>query len=115
MDINSVTTGGFSISGGFTTDVGDTVTAGYAIASGDINISDADARKIARYVWNEKLENNYIARELMRLFASVLGSKVSGMDSLLPDFLSLDGTKTRVKYQTDEFGNRKTQIILDLD
>ena len=66
--VNNLVTRGY----GSFSNIGDVVTAGYG--SGDNNvISDADASKIASYVWNEVLEDGKQARELMRLFAAALG------------------------------------------
>lgn len=116
MDMNSVTTSGYSISGGFITSIGDIVTSGYTIASGEINITDADARKIAQFVWKENLESTVKAKELMRLFASVLGGYSDRFANQTPRFFSpFDETKIRVQYYTDEQGNRIKQLVMDLD
>ena len=109
--INSTITQGLGISGGFEAPVGDTLALGYSF--GTANISDADAAKIARYVWDKVLDDGYMAKELMRLFASALGGEASGLDSLAPLYKALDGNKNSITATTDEYGNR-TSITLDL-
>jgi len=105
--VNNLVTRGY----GSFSNVGDVVTAGYS--SGDNNvISDADAAKIASYVWAEILENGKEARELMRLFAAALGGKASGLP-FSPVYQSLDGLTDRITATTDKNGNR-TSITLDL-
>lgn len=106
--INNLVTRGY----GSFSNIGDVVTAGYS--SGDSSIiSDADASKIASYVWREILDNGLEAQQLMRLFASALGGEASGLQELAPIYKSLSGSKNRITATTDEFGNR-TSITLDL-
>jgi len=107
MSIGTITTRGL---GSFTT-IKDYITRGYSI--GDTNIiSDADASKIAQYVWKEILENSLQAKELMRIIASSAAGKVSGMEGNRPIFLGVDGTQQRITAETDKNGNR-TGITLD--
>lgn len=101
MSIATLVTRGFGTFG----NIGDVVTAGYA--SGDNNvISDQDAEKIALKVWEQILDGDNQAQQLMRLFAAVLGGKVSGMDSGEPAFRNLLDTKDVYKMKTDKKGNR---------
>ena len=107
--VNNVITRGF----GSFSNVGDVVTAGFS--SGDNNIiSDADAAKIASYVWAEILENGKKASTMMRLMLSANTGLVSGMPGE-PIFLSNDGSKTRIRMITDENGNRLKVVVLDGD
>ena len=94
--------------------VSDIVTYGYA--SGDNNvISDQDAQKIANAVWKETLDGQNQAKQLMRLFAAVLGGKVSGFEDNKPAFRNLLDTKDVIQMVTDSKGNRVQAIILDLN
>ena len=106
--VNNLVTRGY---GSFAT-VNDVVTAGYA--SGDSSIiSDADAAKIASYVWREILEDGKEAQELMRGFAAALLAKASGLDGFAPQYRDLADSKNRIDAQTDKYGNR-TSVDLDL-
>lgn len=110
MSISTIVTRGFGTFG----TIADVVRAGYN--SGDSSIiSDADAAKIAQYVWKEIVADSYEAQQLMRLFAAVLGGVVSGMDGLVPTFKNLANNKVVIKMQTDSAGNRKKTLELDLD
>jgi len=107
--VNNLVTRGY---GSFST-VNDVVTAGYA--SGDSSIiSDADAAKIASYVWREVLEDGHQAQEMMRLFAAVLGGLLDKVGNQTPEFKSLDGSKVRLKMATDGTGNRTKRLEIDL-
>jgi len=65
--INNLVTRGY---GSFST-VGDIVTAGYA--SGDSSIiSDADASKIATYVWEYIIFGGFQAQDIMKLIPNML-------------------------------------------
>ena len=108
MSISTITSRGFGTFG----TIGDVVTAGYS-QTVSISISDADAEKIALYVWQKQLENGYQAQELMRLFASALGAKASGLDADTPLYRDLADSKNRITAVTDKNGNR-TSITLDL-
>ena len=92
--------------------IGKVVTAGFA-QSNAISITDADAEKIANYVWQKVLDNGLQAQQLMRLFASAMGGEASGLDSLAPIYRSLADDKDRITATTDKYGNR-TSITLDL-
>jgi hypothetical protein len=110
MSVNTLVTRGFGTFGS----IGDIVTAGYA--SGDDSIiSDQDAEKIAVKVWEHVLDGSNQAQQLMRLFAAVLGGKVSGMEGGEPAFRNLADTKTVIKMNTDKNGNRQISVTLDLD
>ena len=106
--VNNLVTRGY----GSFSNIGDVVTAGYSSGDNDI-ISDADASKIASYVWEHILEDGNEAQELMRLMVSAMAGLVSGMNNNNPIFKSLDGTKDRITATTDKNGNR-TSITLDL-
>jgi hypothetical protein len=79
--------------------------AGLVQVSGGSGASAAD-------VWNELVENNHSARELMRLFASVFLGKVSGAGTGTESFRDIDDTKDRVVATVDTSGNR-TNIVVD--
>ena len=107
--VNNTVTRGF----GSFSNIGDVVTAGYA--SGDNNIiSDADASKIANYVWKEVLEDGTEAKEMMRLFAAILGGLLSKVGNETPEFRSMDDSKVRLRYSTDSIGNRIKLLLKDL-
>ena len=92
--------------------IGDIVKAGYS--SGDNNvISDQDAQKIALKVWEQVLDGSNQAQQLMRVFAAVLGGKVSGFEDNRPAFRNLADTKDVVTMVTDDKGNRVRAIVLD--
>lgn len=106
--VNNLITRGY----GSFSNINDVVTAGYS--SGDSSIiSDADAAKIASYVWREILESGFEAQELMRLFAAALGGKASGLQSDNPKYRSLADDKNRITAVTDKYGNRDS-VDLDL-
>jgi hypothetical protein len=110
VSIATIVTDGFGTFGS----IGEIVTGGFA--SGDNNvISDQDAQKIANAVWNKNLDGMNKADQLMRLFAAVLGGKVSGMDGRKPAFRNLLDTKDVIEMVTDKHGNRVNAIILDLN
>jgi len=67
-------------------------------------------------VWNYKLESGVSAKQMMRLFAAVLGGWAKGLDSENPAFSSpWNEDKIRLQYATDKSGNRITQMVIDLD
>lgn len=110
MSISTIVTRGFGTFGS----IGEIVTAGFA--SGDNNvISDQDAIKIANKVWATNLDGLNSAGNLMRLFAAVLGGKVSGFEDNKPAFRNLLDTKDVIEMVTDSKGNRVRAIILDLN
>ena len=74
-------------------------------------ISDADAAKIATYVWNEVLDDGVTAKEMMRLMAAVLLGKATGLPNS-PVFRSIGDVKDRVSATTDKNGNR-SDVTLD--
>jgi hypothetical protein len=108
MSIGTLVTRGYGSFGS----IGKVVTAGYS-QSNTISITDADANKIAQFVWERILENGYQAQEMMRLFASGVGGLVSGMEANNPVFKGLDTSKNRITAETDKTGNRIT-ITYDL-
>ncbi len=70
----------------------------------------------AAQVWNYKLESGVTAKQMMRLFAAVLGGWVDQVGNHTPRFSSpFDESKIRLQYGTDDVGNRITQVVLDLD
>lgn len=92
--------------------IGRIVTAGYSQDT-TVSISDADAVKIANFVWQKVLDNGLQAQQLMRLLASAAGGEASGLDKLNPVYRSLADDKNRITATTDKYGNR-TSITLDL-
>ena len=56
--------------------------------------------------WAVTLEGTYTAADLVRIMASVLAGKVSGMDAGTPTFRSVDDTADRVSAVTTTTGNR---------
>jgi hypothetical protein len=113
MSIESTLTQGLGISGGYSAPIGDMLTQGYAFGDDSI-ISDADAQKIANYVWAQLLEDGKSAEQLMRGFAAALLAKASGLDGFAPQYRDLADTKDRIDAQTDKYGNRSS-VTLDLD
>ena len=108
MSVATIVSRGFGTFGS----VGKVVSAGYS--SGDNNIiSDQDAAIIAKKVWEEVLDGQNQAKQLMRLFAAVLGGKVSGFEDNQPSFRNLADTKDVVTMVTDDKGNRVRAILLD--
>jgi len=77
-------------------------------------LTEQDLVNVAEKVWDRLLENGYQARELMRLQNSLLGGLLSKVGNQTPEFLSLDGSKIRVKYATDGVGNRIKRLEIDL-
>jgi len=57
-------------------------------------------------IWDELVEAGFSGRELMRLFASALLGKVSGMAANAPAFRDLADAKDRIAATTDADGNR---------
>ncbi len=107
--VNNLVTRGY----GAFSNIGDVVTAGYS--SGDNNIiSDADAAKIASYVWREVIEDGNEAKEMMRLFAAILGGLLDKVGNQTPEFKSMDESKVRLRYSTDGIGNRLKLLLKDL-
>ncbi len=84
--------------------VGTNNTTGYSIVEAASNLTAAD-------VWAHVLEGTMGADEMMRIMASVLWGKVSGMDTQNPVFRSIMDTKTRVTATTDEYGNRTSTTM----
>jgi len=73
----------------------------------NIKIATRDA------VWQAVLDGPYTAEQLMRLFASALGGKIEGLPTH-PVIKSVDGTKIRMEWVTDDQGNRIRALTLDL-
>jgi hypothetical protein len=72
-----------------------------------------DIVNLSEAVWNRLLDNGLQAKELMRIFASVLAGKVSGLPGN-PQFRDLADTKVRVNILTDEStGDRLTTKLID--
>jgi len=91
--------------------IADVVRAGYN--SGDSSIiSDQDASKIAQFVWKEILDNSLEAQELMRIFASALVGKATGLKDGRPIYRNLADTKARITGVSDKYGNRE-DVTLD--
>ncbi|MDZ7906181.1 MAG: hypothetical protein U5N55_10710 [Cypionkella sp.] len=61
--------------------------------------------------WETVLEGTYTAAELMRIMASVLAGKVSGMDANAPVFRSVGDTADRVSAVTTSDGNRTSVTV----
>lgn len=78
-----------------------TVVSGSGVTAGDVT-------DITNSVWAKALEGTTSAEEMMRIMASVLWGKVSGMDTQSPVFRSIMDTKDRVTATTDEHGNRSS-------
>jgi len=94
------------------TTIKDYITRGLSIGDSSI-ISDADASKIASYVWEHVLEASLEAQEFMRIMLSTTAAGlVSGLPGE-PQFLAQDGKKVRVRMITDENGNRLKVLVLD--
>lgn len=110
MSIGSVTTGGYSISGGAQYDVSDTVTMGYTLGTTGLTPADIAA------IWNEVLDDGYSARELMRLMAAVLLGKNEGLERNggTVTYRSVGDVKDRITGIVDGFGNRN-DVDLDED
>jgi hypothetical protein len=104
LSIATVVTRGF---GSFGT-IADVVTQGFSIRTTS-TLTAAD-------VWNYKLESGVSAKQMMRMFAAVLGGYVEKFGNNTPTFSSpWDSSKIRVQYSTDDLGNRIKQLVMDLD
>ena len=64
--------------------------------------------------WGYLIEGAYSAEEIMRIMASGLAAKASGMESNAPVFRDINDTKDRITAVTDQYGNR-TGVTLDVD
>ena len=65
-------------------------------------------------VWEAVIDGPYTAEQCVRLIGSSADGLVSGMDSKNPVFKSQDGSKDRISYITDQYGNRLSRIDLDI-
>ena len=63
-------------------------------------------------IWQRLLEGGYSAEELMRIIASAMAGKASGMETDTPAFRDINDTKDRINAITDIHGNR-TSVVLD--
>jgi len=109
MSIATYITGGLHSTGS----IKDYILRGLAIGDDSI-ISDADAEKVAVKVWEKVLDGNYEAQELMRGISAMLFAKISDMEQVAPVVRSVDDSKIRFKWITDEFGNRLSRPFIDL-
>ncbi len=64
-------------------------------------------------VWQRVLDGTYTGEELMRVMAAFAAGKLSGSETLTPQFRNLADTKTVIDGTQDEFGNRPT-VVLDV-
>ena len=87
---------------------------GATSATATTTLTPQDLINLADAVWEKQLENGYEAQELMRLQNAILAGLLSKVGNQTPEFLSLDGTKVRVKYAVDGIGNRKKILEIDL-
>ena len=70
----------------------------------------------AAQIWNYNIETGVSAKQMMRLMCAVLGGWASQVGNQTPQFSSpWDESKIRIKYQTDDVGNRVKQLIIELD
>jgi len=67
-----------------------------------------------RVTWQDIIEGNHSAEELIRLITSILAAKASGMDANTPAFRDLADTKDRLTATTDNDGNRLSTTVGDL-
>lgn len=74
--------------------------------------SPPSAAAIAAAVWATTIETGYTALQLLRLYASILLSKISGAATVTNTFRDINDTKDRVTATVDSSGNR-TSITLD--
>jgi hypothetical protein len=63
-------------------------------------------------VWDELMESGWTARQMMKIFASVLAGKVSGGGTSTETFRGVNDDKNRVISNVDASGNR-TSVTLD--
>lgn len=83
-----------------------------ANSAGLIQVNTGGGGLSADDVWNKVLESGYTAKQLMRLFASVLNGRISGAATGTEVFRDINNTKDRVIATVDENGNR-TGLTLD--
>lgn len=87
------------------------ITAG-KIATGAVD-ADALAADAVDEIWDEVIEGAYTARQFMRLMASALGGKASGLETNAPAYRDTGDSKDRIDATTDQYGNRSS-VTLDL-
>lgn len=87
-----------------------------AIASAQVGLFDPfsgssapSAATIAAAVWAYVLEGSYTATHFMRLMASVLFGKASGLGTTTVYFRDMADSKNRIQANVDAVGNRSTQ------
>ena len=89
---------------------------GASPSSATTNLTAQDLVNIGNTVWQKDLEYGTEARQMMRMFAAVLGGYVGKFGNNKPTFSSpWDSAKIRVQYTTDDLGNRIKQLVMDLD
>ena len=64
-------------------------------------------------IWDENMEGTHTAREMLRLFAAALVSKVSGGGTTTITFRDIDDTKNRIVATVDSNGNRTAVTLTE--
>lgn len=75
--------------------------------------TELSPQNLATAVWDENLETNYAARELMRVITSALAGKISGAETSTVTIRDINDGKNRITAVVDGNGNRTT-ITLDV-
>lgn len=73
--------------------------------------TELSPQNLATAVWDENLETNYAARELMRVITSALAGKISGAETSTVTIRDINDGKNRITATVDGNGNRTTITI----
>lgn len=83
------------------------------LAADILPYTELSPQNLATAVWDESLETNYSAKELMRLVTSALAGKISGAETTTVTIRDINDGKNRITATVDGSGNRTT-ITLDV-